>query len=153
MSDLKAKFTEDRQFDLEIARNDLALDDGLETAVLVSLFTDRRAEATDQLPAGETSLRGSWVDAFPTTPGDYLGSRLWLLGREKQLPEVLERAREYAAEALRWLVEDRIAARVEVETEGVSPGVLGIRVQIFKPSSDVVNYRYELAWAAQALNV
>lgn len=153
MSDLKVDFTADMEFDFVIERNDLAIDDGLETAVLVSLFTDRRAEASDRLPDGETSRRGSWVDAFPTAPNDYLGSRLWLLAREKQLPEVLERAREYAADALRWLVDDKIAAAVNVTAEVVRSGVLGLRVEIRKPTGDVVNYRYETAWAAQASNV
>lgn len=110
-------------FALTLTGPDFASDDGLRTAVIISLFTDRRAEADDELPDGGTDRRGSWDD--PT-----LGSRLWLLGREKQTQRTLERAREYAEEALAWLVEDGIARAVTVSAEWVRTGVLGLRVVI-----------------------
>jgi phage gp46-like protein len=153
VSDIKAQLKNEGgavEFDLVIEKNDVAVDDGLETAVLVSLFTDRRAEETDQLPDGETSRRGSWIDAFPVVPNDHFGSRLWLLGREKQQQSVLDRARAYALEALQWLIEDKIAQKVEVTAEIVSPGVLGLRVEISRPLGDVVKFRTNYAWLAQA---
>lgn len=110
-------------FALSLTGPDLAADEGLRTAVLVSLFTDRRAEADDELPDGSTDRRGSWDDPER-------GSRLWLLGREKQTQRTLERAREYAEEALAWLVEDGIARAVTVSAEWVRTGVLGLRVVI-----------------------
>lgn len=110
-------------FAISLTGPDLAADDGLRTAVLVSLFTDCRAEADDELPAGDGDRRGSWDDPER-------GSRLWLLSREKQTARTLERAREYAEEALAWLVEDGIARAVTVTAEWVRTGVLGLRVVI-----------------------
>jgi phage gp46-like protein len=135
--------------DVTIAANDLAVDDGLETAVILSLFTDRRAEASDPLPDGHTDPRGWWGDAFPPVDGDRIGSRLWLLGREKEQPAVLMRAREYAVEALQWLIADKVAARVDVTTEFTRPGLLGLQVVIHKPLADPVEYRFSATWAAQ----
>jgi phage gp46-like protein len=63
----------------------------------------------------------------------------------------VERAREYAEEALRWLVEDKVAARVSVTAEIVRDGVLGLTIDIYRPTGATVKYTYNYAWAAQAL--
>jgi phage gp46-like protein len=97
--------------------NDLESDAGLTTAVVYSIFTDRRANADDAIPDGGTDRRGSWQDAYLPDAGDLEGARLWLLAREKTLPDVLARARHYAEEALAWLIADGIAARVAVDAQ------------------------------------
>ena len=109
---------------------DLAGDDTIETAVLISLFSDRRADAADELAIGEDERRGWWGDGLAAVRNDRLGSRLWLLGREKVNQETLNRAREYAAEALAWLVEDGVAAAVEIEAEWQADGLLAMAVTI-----------------------
>ncbi len=92
---------------------DLATDDGLTTAMILSVFTDRRAHTDDRLPGGASDdRRGSWHDNVLPVAGDQEGSRLWLLAREKRTTDVLDRARAYVEEALVWLIEDGIADRV-----------------------------------------
>lgn len=132
---------------------DLAPDDGLKSSVVISLFTDRRAETDDPLPAGETDRRGWWGDLLAEQEGDQIGSRLWLLAREKQLPDVLARAEEYAREALQWLIDDEIAAAVDVTAEWLDPktsprGLLGLLIVITKPDGDAVEYRFNHLWEA-----
>jgi phage gp46-like protein len=136
--------------DFTIAGNDLATDAGLESAVLISLFTDRRASNDDEIPDGTDDRRGYWGDSFPVVPDDLIGSRLWLLSREKELPSVLTRAREYAQEALQWLIDDRVLDRIEVIAEVVSRGVLGLQVTLHRPNQKTAVFRYDLNWAAQA---
>lgn len=136
--------------DFAIEANDLATDDGLETAVSLSLFTDRRAEDGDALPSGDADRRGWWGDDFPAVDGDRMGSRLWLLARSKQTPDVLERAREYAREALAWLVEDGVAASVDATAEVVRTGFLGLTVTVYRPSGQSTRFRYDYNWEAQA---
>ena len=135
--------------DVAVEANDLAKEDGLDTAVMLSLFTDRRAEASD-LPEGETDRRGWWGDAVPIVDGDRIGSRLWLLAREKELATVLPRAEEYAREALKWLVDDLVAVRVEVTASIPRRGVLGLSVAIYRPQADPTSYRFGDAWVAPA---
>lgn len=136
--------------DFAVTANDLALDDGLETAVYLSLFTDRQALDGDVLPEGMTDRRGWWGDEFPLVAGDKIGSRLWLLAREKSTPAVVSRAQEYAREALQWLVDDHVAASVDVTTTLVSTGVLGLSIAIVRPTGDRARYQYQYTWAAQA---
>lgn len=148
-------------FDWQIDAPDLDSDNGLQTAVIVSLFTDRRAEPDDELPDGSSDRRGWWADAYPDIEGDRIGSRLWLLAREKDMQSVVNRAREYTEEALAWLVDQGIALRIEVMTGWVDrvsqavtetktrnsmPGVLGIAIVIHRPQDAPVKFRFEQFW-------
>jgi phage gp46-like protein len=93
--------------------------------------------------------RGWWADAEPVVERDRIGSRLWLLAREKDTAKVRARAEEYAREALQWLVEDRVAERVEVSADGSRPGWLVLAVTIYRPQADPAKYRFTHTWAAQ----
>lgn len=131
--------------DFALESNDLQLGHDLETAVLVSLFTDRRANPDDPLPEQGASRRGWWGDSFSEISGDKIGSRLWLLEREKQTPQTLARAKEYVTEALSWLLTDGLALRYEVTVEWLRQGELGIGLKIERPK-DTLNYRYQYLW-------
>lgn len=146
MTDAALKFDVDRlRADLVLQGADLAGDDGLETAVLISLFSDRRAEADDAIPGGSGDRRGWWGDGWSETEGDRIGSRLWLLAREKELPSVLRRAEEYAEEALHWLIDDGVARSVQVTAERYRPGVLALQVQIRRADGEL----WESVWDYQ----
>ena len=134
--------------DMKLAGYDLERDAGLRTAVIISLFTDRRANDGDPLPGAPEDKRGWWADSFAELRGDRIGSRLWLLSREKQLQSVVVRARQYAQEALQWLLEDGVAAGVQVSAEIVRTGVLGLQIGITRPALPAINFRFEAAWRA-----
>ena len=85
-----------------LANGQLSLDDSLYTAVLISLFTDRRADEDDELPASETWRRGWWADSLAQNgifKKDQIGSRLWLLMRCKATEQTRQRAEDYCNEA------------------------------------------------------
>lgn len=110
--DIQMKFDPERQTgDFVQLGGDLAIDRDLETAILVSLFTDRRADAGDRIPDGSADLRGCWMDALSDEP---LGSRLWLLRREKIIPETVARMKEYIEEALQWVIQKKVAQDITV---------------------------------------
>jgi phage gp46-like protein len=129
---------------------DLETEDGLETAILLSLFSDRRAAESDVLPDMGDDRRGWWGDALPVVAGDELGSKLWLLQRAKQTPDVLGREEQYAREALAWLTQDQVASSVEVTASTPSAGVLQWDIAVQRPRRRPVQYRFSAAWAAQA---
>ncbi|UNJ22059.1 baseplate protein [Microcystis phage vB_MweS-yong2] len=90
--------------------------DQLASAVVISLFTDRRAPEGWREDVADR--RGWWGDAIAedgVTPGP-IGSHLWLLDNEAATERNAQLARAYAEEALAWITEDRVAARVEVES-------------------------------------
>lgn len=128
--------------DLLLEGGDLALDRGLSTAVLVSLFSDGRAPAELDLPPGETSRRGWWGES----EGDRFGSLLWLLDREKVTASTLERLSTYARQALAWMVEDGIAERVEAAAVRTGTYEVSLRVALHRGRAR----RWSSLWEATA---
>lgn len=108
----------------------LAMDEGLESAVLISLFTDRRATDAELVHLGGTDARGWWADLTLPDDGDQVGSGLWTLHREKMTTEVMRRAEAYAKKSLAWLITDGVATDVQVTAEKVRRGLLGLTVVI-----------------------
>lgn len=134
--------------DLSLIDGDLAVDRGLETAVLLSLFLDRRAENDDVPPSGDQNdRRGWWADQFATVEGDRIGSRLWMLSRSVITGETARRAEEYVREALAWMIEDRVVASIGVEIE-VTTSNLFIAVTLARPGKDPVAFRFAGVWDA-----
>lgn len=115
MSDLKLEIKDDGEIDLAVSETDIETDAGLQSAIMISLFTDKRA-SVDELPAGETDQRGYWGDALEED-GSSLGSKLWLLDRSKITNKELDRAKAYCEEALKWLIDEKIASSVTVTVE------------------------------------
>ena len=133
--------------DLALDGADLATDDGLATAVIISLFTDRRV-ANDDLPPGERDRRGFWADALNEDPEDETGSWLWLLERVKETPDVLVKAEEYCHEALAWLVEDGVARAVAVTARWLGRGLLGLGIAIDRRDAAPREYQFAYPLAA-----
>ncbi len=139
--------------DWVLGSNDLATDSTLLSAVIVSLFTDRLANADDALPSDDGDRRGWWGDLALDAPivteeRDLIGSRLWLLARAKQTNETLARAREYCEEALQWLIDDGIAGAVTVQCQWQGIGFMAISVTVSRAGSDrgAANDNYQLLW-------
>lgn len=98
---------------------DLGEGSALESAVLISLFTDARV-TDEELPEGEQSRRGHWGDAFT---GAATGSKLWLLSRAKRTPETLRLYEDYGRQALRWLIDDGHVTEITLIAEYVGEHV------------------------------
>ncbi len=133
--------------DIALASADLATDDGMRTALIISLFSDGEARADDVIPDGSDDRRGWWGDAFADIQDDLIGSRLWLLSREKRLPAVLVKAHDFAREAVQWLIDDGVCARIDVDAELFGQDGLAIRVQPFRPSGPAYD-RFDFVWEA-----
>ncbi len=154
MSDIALVWDEDNgAADFAIEDNDLLQDDGLETALLLSLFTDRRAELGDALPDGETDRRGWWADELSENAGDLFGSRLWLLSRSKETEDTRTRAEEYAREATEWLIEDRVCDLIEVSASFPEPQMISLIVVVHRPGRSPTEYRFNHAWSAQEARI
>jgi phage gp46-like protein len=136
--DLALMFTEHGDFDLAVEGRDLVGDPGPAAPLTVSLFTDRLARIDDPLPeylpGRKSDRRGWWGDAEGDHWADPIGSRLWLLHREKELLETVARAKEYVREALAWIEERAGLSEVKVTDEG--RGRLKIEARVKIPGLD-----------------
>ena len=149
MSDIRLEPSEGLSFDLAMEKNDLSLDDALKSAVVISLFTDRRV-SLDELPEGDRDRRGWWADAL-NEDDDHIGSKLWTLKREKITPEILDRFKHFCEEALQWLINDRIAESVVVFVERSGLAQISIGIEIKRPQNDRIKYRYSLIWGKHGI--
>ena len=127
--------------DLAVEGADLAADDGLATAVLVSLFSDRRAEA-DELPPGDSDRRGWWGDGV-VDDNDRIGSKLWLLRRRKREPSLPDEAAATAREALQWMLDDGVAVAVAAEGSWGERGELALDVRITLPDESTREVQFD----------
>lgn len=134
--------------DLLLVNDDFKADDGLETAVLMSIFTHKRVPE-DELPLLETDRRGWWGDLFAEIQGDEIGSKLWTLDRVKTTLETRVKAEEIIRDALQWMIEDGVASDIGVVGEIVSQQQINLAITIERPGED--DTRFDVFWNAQEL--
>ncbi len=121
-----------RRGDLQRDGGNFLTDDGLETAVHISLLTNRRADPGDVIPGGSDPM-GWWGDV-DEDDGYFIGSKLWLLSGAKLTPSNLRIAAVYSRDALQWMVDDGVADLIETVAERLADGVLGFQVRIHRPT-------------------
>ena len=161
MTDIATRYSQDvaagigPQCDWSLAGGDLVSDQSLLSAILIALFTDRLAAPDDELPDQSGDRRGWWGDApldqtARPAKADLIGSRLWLLVRQKQTEAVLTKAIGWAREALQWLIDDGVAQRVTVVGEwgGLWVLKLGITLSRITSNGGTVDQRYDVTWKA-----
>jgi phage gp46-like protein len=130
---------------------DLGSDADLRTAIIISLFTDRLALPDDRLPDPTTGDRRGWWGDTSNDPPENIGSRLWLLSREKWTNEVRLRAEDYAREALAWVTADGVADEVLVAAEMAELGRINMGVQLVRAGDRVFQGIFGWAWAQEFL--
>jgi phage gp46-like protein len=120
MADITTVWTAslDSEGDWQLDGPDLQSGDDIETAVIISLFTDRRADPDDVIPDGSDDPRGWWADGDPEGP---IGSKIWLRVRSKIVQQTLNIVRTDIVQALQWLLDDNVCSSISVETEWVTP--------------------------------
>jgi phage gp46-like protein len=133
--------------DWQVQSGDLLTGQDLTTACLISLFSDRVAQAGDIITDGTNDPRGWWGDVQPDGTTDAIGSRLWLLSREKQTTDTLNRAVTYAKESLQWLIDDGVAAQVKVSAQWNAASFLALLVTVIDSNGNVlVSNNFNWAW-------
>lgn len=100
-----------RRADYQFNGTDFVFDSTPASAMVFSLFVNRRARPDDPLPAvvadwtapSTLRARGGWCGDFLSALNGLVGSRLWLLVRRKATEQTRADAAQYAAEGLAWL--------------------------------------------------
>ncbi len=136
--------------DLLLEDADLATDDGLETAAILSLFQDALASEEDELPGGPNAdRRGWWGDTYAEDEDENTGSLLWLLEREKDMATVIQRANKYGTRAFDWMIDDGVASKVEVNAFEHEKDALALAVAIYRPKGGVLRLQFNDFWKAR----
>ena len=138
--------------DISLQDFDLKTETGLYTAMLLSLFTDRRANADDTIPDGSADRRGWWGDAFAELQNDQFGSRLWLLDRAKITVENMRLIRDYAIEALSWLTRLGIVSMLDATVTRLDTYMVGLKITFTRPGGGAGSYDFVWDTLSGAVN-
>jgi phage gp46-like protein len=119
----------------------------LETAVIIQLFTDLRAEESDNLSA--TDPMGWAGDCFDSETFFPLGSNLWLLKNSAFTDRNIDKMQRYVEAALQPLKEQTVISAYEVIlTPLKNIGVVAIEINLYsKYSKEKYNIKFELVWS------
>jgi phage gp46-like protein len=123
----------------------------LQAAVWVSLFTDALADAGDMTPDLGSDRRGWWADAG-LAPAQRMGSLIWLHMREKRTETVRLAIENAARDSLQWLVDDGVAADVDVTATWINEprDALRLVVTLSEPNGVRRDWKTDLVWAGIA---
>jgi phage gp46-like protein len=141
--------------DSAIVNGQIVTGNDLVTSYIISLFSDRLADPSDELPPGETDRRGWWGDTLlqEDNPGDLLGSRLWLLARAKSDASLPGTAKGYIAEALQWVIDDGVVAQNVIDCFFLNGDQerLYARVKAYRPDGSLaLDIAFDWAWQQSA---
>ena len=114
------------------------MQDTLSRAIVISLFSWRRADEND-IYDQELGRQGWWGDSLNK---DKIGSKLWQLLRNKITSETIYQAEEMVFDALNWLIDDGICTdiSVSVERDSNTPDRLNVSI-ILEQSGKQINYQ------------
>ena len=148
--DLQVRQDSDGIFDLVIDEPaaDFAVVDGLEPAIIASLFSDRRA-ASDEV--SDPLKRRGWIgNLVSEVAGDNFGSGLWLYEQRRLSGDVISGLRLEAEQSMAWMIDMRLAAGVEARVLAVpAKRQTLMAIDIIETSGDTTSFAYRLADATQ----
>lgn len=128
-------------YDLDVVSGDLAITNGLETAILMSLFVDKRAYASE-VPRPE--LRRGW---WGNLVGDYvnynIGSKLWLLNQARRTQTNLNLAKTYAYDCLQWMLDEKLATNINVDASYVNQN-LKLDINLYHNQNNIYSTSFTL---------
>lgn len=126
-------------------KGDFSKDDGLSTAIILSLLTWGRAGDED---LADDDKKGWWGDSYADVEGDQIGSKIWLLFREKVTDETILRLKEYAAQSLNWLIEDKVATRVGVVAQRNADNHerIDLGVTVYRGVEKAIDLKFDDIW-------
>ncbi|GGC68648.1 phage GP46 family protein [Chelatococcus reniformis] len=131
-------------------------DGELADAVVVALGTDALAGPDDALPDPNNDDRRGWwgdLDAELLYGGWPIGSRIWLMAREKITgPEARQgstigKAEDIVRDALQPFIDRRIATHMSVSAVRSGLEQIDVDVTLFRGAKPVVSLRYAVLWS------
>ena len=146
-------------FDNATGYGDLAMDGNgletgleLETAILISLFTDGQADPGDIV--FEKDPKGWWADtyaaledpALPLIANDRIGSKLWQVFSRQRTQETLNWMADQIRISLNWMLVDGAASSIDVTPRFTGSGGVGAEIVVTSLGVPTV---YDFAWAQE----
>lgn len=139
--DLKLE-RENDLYDLQLNENgDFKLVQGFDTSLAVSLFGERRANASE-VPTSE--FRRGWWGNEVNEAAFELGSKLWIVMQQPRKTSTnRKRAEAYAREGLQWLIDDGFVKDIKITSQFSETGIL-LEIKLLRDQDEVDTKYFEL---------
>lgn len=129
-------------YDIAVENGDFATVGGLETAIILSTFCDKRA---NQNEARQITARRGWVGDVYIAQNFSLGSKLWLLSQARLNGETINNCTNYLQDAFAWMVEDGYLKSVNVASKGdYAEQSITSRVTFVEPDGQQTTLQYKI---------
>lgn len=137
----------DDDFDMQIADNgDILTDDFFDTALLMSIYCERRATASE---VPQSDRRRGWI-GNESTPDFEIGSKVWLYEQSRVTGSLLRGIESVVLNSLQWLIDDNYAVKINADAT-LSNSKVTLEANIERPSSNVDKRFFEL-WDTTGLS-
>jgi phage gp46-like protein len=138
--------------DLNMLGAGLELGHDLETASLISMFTDAQVDPGDIV--FDADPHGCWIDtyaaledpALTAIPDDRIGSKLYQVFNMPRTQATLNWLRDQIIKCHGWMIIDGVASAVDAAAFFTSPGGVGATVAI---TANGVSNVYSYAWSQE----
>jgi phage gp46-like protein len=143
MAEVKLIKTDLGYYDIGLdANGDLLGDDGFATSIVLSLFSDKRA---DESEVAESHLRrGWWGNLLNEDKTFEIGSKLWLLDQERATTATANIAKDYTYDCLQWLLNDNHVKNIVVNSTLISNNNISIEIIFTKPDNSTQSISFTL---------
>ena len=128
--------------DFQLNKGDLLREEGLTTAILISLFTDARADDDDEID-DKNDKRGWWGDLVSPSP---IGSKLWQFERVKTTQTTIEQFKNAILECLQWLIDDEVSEKIDVNVYRSGDDRLNFELKIYQTDGNVTALKFNDLW-------
>jgi phage gp46-like protein len=127
----------------------------LADAIIVALNSDALADTSDVLPDPRDDNRRGWwgdTDAATIWNGWPLGSKLWLLTREKIVDNnaragaTTTRAQMYIQQALQPFIDNKICSNVVVNVTQLDSERIQASITIYRGPKTAIQLQYQQVW-------
>jgi phage gp46-like protein len=130
--------TDLKTYDLAVTSTEsIETEEGLRTAILLSLLTRARARPDDVIP-DPADRGGWWGDTYSEVPNDSFGSRIWTLAGRPINAALMSDLELMIREALQWLIDDGYIGAVGVELEVIKHGTIGAKIEVSRPTTSAI---------------
>ncbi len=136
--DIELSQDETGNWDINFENGDFALTDGLDTALYLSVFAEKRA--SDTQVTVPILRRGHFTNEFSLIDNYQIGSLLWLyIDQAKNTDQNLSLIEGTVNEGLQWMLDDNIVSNIEVAGSKELGGV-DLEINLTNKSQDDSNY-------------
>jgi phage gp46-like protein len=112
ITDLRMQLTDQGYYDLVISNGTFETISGFESAILMSLLAERRADNSE---ISQPQKRRGWIgNEMNDLVNSEIGSKLWLLAQARLTQDSVNKAVDFARLGLQWFIDDGYSERIDI---------------------------------------